>query len=287
MKILITGAFSNIGKFLIEELNREGFSIRCFVLLNEKNKEIARGMDHVDVIFGDIRNKEDVRQSVKGCNSVVHLAFASPNTCEKYPLFAHRINIQGTKNLIEVAQEISNSFRIVFASSVSVKFYNMHKDTNVIDSLRYPLYAKDKLECEGLIMSSSLDWCLLRIGAILPTEFPSIDDLFHIPYNTRFEFIHIKDAVSALKNAAISIEASKKILLIGGGKEFRMNYGDFVNDILSIAGLEMPEKEDYSLRSYLTNWFDTDKSQRILQYQKHTYEYFLDEMRSKREDRAD
>lgn len=42
MRILVTWAFGNIGKYLINELVRQNHNVKCFVLPNKKNKTIAQ-----------------------------------------------------------------------------------------------------------------------------------------------------------------------------------------------------------------------------------------------------
>jgi hypothetical protein len=71
----------------------------------------------------------------------------------------------------------------------------------------------------------------------------------------------------------------RKVLLIGGGKEFCMKYGDFVSDLFRIAGQKIPKKSDFSSVPYLTDCFNTITSQEILKYQSHHYIDFLKEMR--------
>lgn len=86
MRILVTGAFGNIGKLLINELIKQKYSVRCLVLPSVKNKKIAQKIQRVkniDVFYGDIRKIKDVKKVVSNCDVVIHLAFASPEVCEK------------------------------------------------------------------------------------------------------------------------------------------------------------------------------------------------------------
>jgi len=276
MKVLITGAFGNIGRFLIPELVKQKYSVNCLVLPNEKNKKIIQG---TKVFYGDVRKKKDFAKAIEGCDVVIHLAFIDPDVCKERPLFAYKVNIGGTRNLIQVAERSCRNIKIVFSSSASVYFYELNKNSKKIKSLRYNKYTKHKLECEKLIKLSLLSWSILRIGPILPIEFPIPGGLLNIPANTRFEFIHINDVVTALINASKRKKANRKVLLIGGGKEFRMQYKDFVKDLFSIVDFKVPSDSDFSFEPYLTNYFDTKESQEILDYQKHHYEDFLKEMR--------
>jgi len=278
MQILVTGAFGNIGKFLISELLKQGYCVKCFVLPSEKNRRIERRnrkIKRIKVYYGDIRKKEDIEIAIKYCRAVIHLAFASPEICQKNHSEACKTNIEGTKNLIEAVKENSENIKIIFPSSASVYFYNLYKKTNKIKLLRYIEYTKHKLECEKMIKLSSLNWCVLRIGAVLPTKFPILRNLLDIPYNAHFQFVHVKDVITALINAVKVKEAIKRILLIGGGKEFCMQYKDFVSNLFRIAGRKIPKDSDFTSRPYLTECFDTAESQKILKYQKHSYKDFL------------
>ena len=69
-----------------------------------------------------------------------------------------------------------------------------------------------------IIKLSLSNWCILRIGAILPTRLLVSKDIFSIPSGVYFRFICIEDAVTALTNAIESNESKGKTFLIGGGK---------------------------------------------------------------------
>jgi len=278
MKVFITGALGGIGALLVPELIKQKHSVSYFVLSGKKNKKITQG---VRVFYGDIKKKSDIVGAIKGYDVIIHLAFASPDICRKKPSLAYKINVEGTKNLIQIAEESCKDVKIIFPSSVSTYFYELNKNSKKIKSLRYIEYTKQKLECEKIIKSSSLNWSILKIGAILPVEFPIPSNLLNIPADTRFQFIHIKDVIVALINASKIKKSNKEILLIGGGKDFRMRYKDFVRDIFRIAGFKIPKDNEFSFKSYLTDYFDTTKSQKILRYQKHHYKNFLKEMRHK------
>lgn len=79
-KILVTGADGFIGSHLTEELVRQGHNVKAFVYYNSFNswgwldhspKEIR---DHLEVFAGDIRDPHGVKQAMKDCDVVLHLA---------------------------------------------------------------------------------------------------------------------------------------------------------------------------------------------------------------------
>ena len=85
MKILVTGAFGNIGKAVIEEAYKKNHEIIVFEVDNKKTRKDAHKYQKKikNVIFGDIRNFENVKKSIKECDSVIHLAAIIPPILKK------------------------------------------------------------------------------------------------------------------------------------------------------------------------------------------------------------
>jgi nucleoside-diphosphate-sugar epimerase len=174
---------------------------------------------------------------------------------------------------------------LVFVSSISAYFYEKYKNSKKFNLLRYKKYTEQKIECENIIRSSLSQWCILRLGAILPTDLSNLKNIFSIPYNVHFEFIHIKDVVTALINATKKDKAVGKILLVGGGKKLCVQYKRFVNDLFFLFGHKLPKNNKFSLEPYLTECFNTKESQDILKYQKHSYKDFLLETKQQTENK--
>lgn len=85
MKILITGAFGNIGKAVIEEAHKRNHEVIVFEIDNKKTRKNAQKHRNKvkKVIFGDIRNFEDVKKAVQESEIVIHLAAIIPPTSKK------------------------------------------------------------------------------------------------------------------------------------------------------------------------------------------------------------
>jgi dTDP-glucose 4,6-dehydratase len=112
-KILVTGADGFIGSHLTEELIRQGCDVRAFVFYNSFNSwgwldetetDIKK---NIEVFAGDVRDPHGVRQAMKGCEVVFHLAaligipysYHSPNTYVD-------TNIKGTLNIVQAARDL-------------------------------------------------------------------------------------------------------------------------------------------------------------------------------------
>ncbi len=124
--ILITGADGFIGSHLTEALVQQGFNVRAFVLYNSFNS--WGWLDHCapdlkgkfEVFSGDIRDPHGVKEAMKGCNVVMHLAalIAIPYSYHSPDTYVDT-NIKGTLNVLQAAREIGVK-RVVHTSTSEV-----------------------------------------------------------------------------------------------------------------------------------------------------------------------
>lgn len=275
-KVLITGAFGFVGRFLIDYLKND-YQIVCLVRKNRKNMEIAKKYNNVDIFWGDLLNIKDISNALAGCDFIVHLAFTDPDICEKNVQKKCEPNVTGCKNLLEAISNYDKKIKLIFASSVVAYFYEkLQKNNDEFNTLRYKEYAKHKIECEKIIAKSSVSYCILRIGAILPNEITKkyIASLPKIPLKTKFEFICIDDLMIAIGNA-MKIKTCNRMFLIGGGKDFRMYYEDFLSAVITALKIGMDYKLVNVNEKYYSDWFRTAIGQKTLKYQKSTFKEYL------------
>ena len=124
--ILITGADGFIGSHLTEALVRRGYNVRAFVLYNSFNTWgwMERCAPDVkgkfEVFAGDVRDPQGVKESMKGCDAVLHLAamIAIPFSYHSPDTFIDT-NIKGTLNVLKAARELGLS-RVVHTSTSEV-----------------------------------------------------------------------------------------------------------------------------------------------------------------------
>ena len=80
MKILVTGAEGFIGSHLVEGLLKKGHKVKALVFYNSFNSLgwidtfQDRTKKKIDVILGDIRDKEFIDRSLLGIDVVINLA---------------------------------------------------------------------------------------------------------------------------------------------------------------------------------------------------------------------
>ena len=108
MKALVTGAAGFIGSHVVDALSAAGADVRGF------DRREASGAG--EFVVGDILDREALAHAVEGCDTVFHLA-----ACYSYARadagLMERVNVEGTRALIETALRGSRSRRIVLTSS--------------------------------------------------------------------------------------------------------------------------------------------------------------------------
>jgi len=289
MKVLVTGAFGNIGTSATEELLRRGHDVRCFDLKTKENIVSAKKIKReAESVLGDLRNPEDVALAVQDRDVVVHLAFVIPRlsatgvSSEEEPQWAREINVGGTQNLIQAIQTQSQPPKMLFASSFHIYGYTQdHAPPRKVTDIPQPVehYAHHKVECEKMVRESGLDWSIFRLAAALPLRLIMDPGMFDVALDNRIEFVHTHDVGLAIANALEIEEAWGKIWHIGGGPACQLTQGQLVEGVLGAVGLRMLPEEAFPSDPYPTDWLDTTESQRVLKFQRYTLHDYLQDLR--------
>lgn len=124
MKVLVTGSDGFIGSHLTEELVKKGYAVKAFVYYNSFNnwgwldslpKDILR---EIEIFQGDIRDPNGVREAVKGCELIFHLAalIAIPFSYHSPDTYVDT-NIKGTLNILQAARDYQNMRTLITSTS--------------------------------------------------------------------------------------------------------------------------------------------------------------------------
>lgn len=287
MRVLVTGAFGNAGRSVLVELLAQGHRVRAFDLRTRANLRAARRFGgQIELCWGDVRNPLDLARAVEGEDAVAHIAFVIPPESESRPDWAREINVTGTHHLIAAMQACPRPPRLVYTSSISVAGPRGPEDEPPLTAA-HPTRASDaysahKIETEAMVRDSGLDWTILRLGAVLPLEIPKRFHpmTFDIPEGQRVEVVHPGDVGLAVANALRCDEALGRILLIGGGESCRMRMGELRAQIAGLIGMPAFPASAFSRMPYYTDFVDTAEAQRLLRFQRHSFDAYLDEARS-------
>lgn len=290
-RVFLTGAFGNIGLNTLVELLARGYYVTTFDLPNRKNfrkyrKFKKKWSNRITAKWGDLRNYKEVEKAMEEIGAVIHLGAIIPPLSSKYPDLAYEVNVGGTSNVIKAMQMKSPHAHLIFTSSFTI--YGNRNENPIIsigDSFN-PMddYAKHKLECERLIQTSNLKWTILRL-----TWVPSLNDLkmfrfmFDVPLETKIEICVAKDVGLSLVNTLYNSKASDRIFNIACGRSSRIQYGQYLLEMLEIFGLgkDAVPAEAFSHNGTFGGWIKPQGSQRVLKYHRTSLNSFYKDMKYK------
>ncbi|NHJ46917.1 MAG: NAD(P)-dependent oxidoreductase [Asgard group archaeon] len=283
LNLLVTGAFGVVGTAVVKKLINEQHQVSCFDIRNSNTKRIARKFrNKINLIWGDIRDKEKVREIVKNQDVVIHLAFILPPLVNQKPDFAREVNVVGTQNLIEAILAQPNPPRLIYSSSVAIYGDVREEKQPIPITATYKstdFYTQHKIETMDIIQKSSLEYSIYILGFVPPLDRLVFDpSMFEMPLDTKIEVIHLVDLAKAFAHGAVSKDIWGKILHISGGETCRSVYKEFLNR--SMEALSIGQIPDEAIQGALHHscYLDTCESQMLLNYQSHSFDDIVKDM---------
>jgi UDP-glucose 4-epimerase len=120
MKALVTGGAGFIGSNLVRELLAAGMSVVVLDNLSSGHEQNLAPFPQVELVRGDVRDKETVEHAIQGSTFVFHLAASVGNKRSiEHPLEDSAINVLGTINLLEAACR-AEVRKFIFSSSAGI-----------------------------------------------------------------------------------------------------------------------------------------------------------------------
>jgi UDP-glucose 4-epimerase len=121
MRILVTGGAGFIGSHIVEALLQRGDTVRVLDNFSTGFREnLKAGNDTVEILEGDLRDKQAVQAAVQGVDQVFHLAaFISVPQSMQDPETCFAVNIGGTSTLLEASRR-AGVRKVVISSSTAV-----------------------------------------------------------------------------------------------------------------------------------------------------------------------
>lgn len=290
MRVLITGAFGNLGMMCVDQALGLGYSLRCLDIDSPANRRLAtiykkHDPERVEIILGDILDDALLPRLVEGVDAILHNAALLPPRTETEPDEAERINVGACKRLIAQAESRPDPPVFVFPSSVTVFGLidgpprERRADGPVMASDNY---TRHKIEIERTLQASSLPWVIARVGVsvdarTLKTDLETFKRLLRTRADNPMEYVHPKDVAYAMCRAATVREAQRKVLLLGGGSRCQIDHHRFMATAFRSLGLRLPAAV-FGEEAFYTHWMDTADSQSLLGFQNHGFSAYEQEM---------
>tara|TARA_A100001388_G_C28774992_1_gene506735 strand:+ start:6113 stop:7090 length:978 start_codon:yes stop_codon:yes gene_type:complete len=155
-KIFITGGAGYVGSELTKHLLNKGYQVTVYDLLIYGNT--LENNNNLNLVKGDIRDQDLLKQHLKGHDALIHLACISNDpSFELNPKLGKEINLDAFEPLVDLSKK-ADIKKFFYASSSSVYGIKSEKNVNEAMSLE-PLtdYSKFKAECEKILLDYKSD----------------------------------------------------------------------------------------------------------------------------------
>ncbi len=282
MRVLLTGAFGSLGSLVVEELLDRSHHVVAFDVPSKPNRKVARGFEKrpkLELAWGDIRDAEQVATLVHRVDAVVHLAALIPPFSENDPELAFAVNVRGTEHILEAIRTATRPPLMIYSSSISV--FGPRKQDDPLCTPEDAVVATDhysghKIHCEERVRVLDSPWAILRFAGMADSRMQQRDPdrarmALALAPDSPVEFVHPRDAATAIVHVLERPEAHGRILLIGGGEDCRVTTLRMIQTMMGALGISM-SAEDLGDQPSNGPWLDTTESQRLLSYQRHTVE---------------
>jgi len=300
MKILITGAFGNIGKAVLEESYKRGHEIIVFEVENKKTHKNARNYRQKikTVLFGEIQNFEDIKKAVRNCDAVIHLAAIIPPISKKCRELTMDVNYGGTINLINAIKETKRNIPFIFASSASVmgptqlqnKLVDRHDPMIITGN-----YEESKIKSETFLKKNADNYLIFRLAGVLPNfsvlsfmgAFPLMEEIFDMHPDMRLEMIMAEDVATALVTGLEKLKSGvakkNQAYILGGGEKngWQLRGREFISRLFGSLSLPVPDQKYFTqdINKYHLDWYDTKEAQQEFNFQDHSIDYFFKQIK--------
>lgn len=280
MRVLITGGAGRLGIRVCEAGLQSGWQVRVFDLPGPRTRAALKSLaGRTEVVWGDIADGNDVQRALQDVDAVVHMAAVLTATTTVDPALASRVNVEGTRVLVQGIQSTGLRIPLVYTSSVAVFGPTPHATEPLCAERVVPqprgIYAETKLKAEELIKASGVDYVILRLGSHWQDQIFSRAELrymFRIPLDNRIEISHPNDTARAIVNAVQYLPAVRgRTLVVSSGPRGRMLHRERVRAIMRTFGLPLPPAGRFSSQPAPMDWYDTHESQQLLHYQTKTF----------------
>ena len=279
--VLITGGAGSVGRQLAGMFLAEGRPVRIFDLpfMDFSGLEDE---PNVEIVKGDITDKESVYEALRNVGGILHLAALLPPASERDRDKTFAVNVEGTRNIVEALKSHGSKATLVFTSSIST-YGDTSKESDPIKITQpqnaIDIYAESKIAGEKVLIGSGVNFVILRIASIAVPAFLEPPEPWPFTSDQRVEMVHRDDVADAIKASVGPAEAVGNVFNIAGGSTWRLAGKDYVEDFFDFMGAPV-EMAVYREEPGWNDWYDTVESQKILNYQNRSYDFYSGEMKA-------
>jgi NAD dependent epimerase/dehydratase len=267
--ILVTGAEGFIGSHLVEALVNQGRHVKAMALYNSFGRYgwldtlPEKTRSKIELVMGDVRDPFCVREAMRGCDGVMHLAalIAIPYSYVA-PASYVDVNVNGTLNVVQAVRDLGIK-KIVHTSTSEV--YGTAQQVPIPEAHRLigqSPYSASKIAADQMAYSYFCSFgtpvAIARpfntygprqsLRAVIPTiilqALSDAPDLALGSLHPTRDFNFVSDTVSGLIEVLDNKSSIGETINIGSG--FEISIGDTVKLISEITGKNFKVKTEES-----------------------------------------
>jgi len=254
-KVLVTGSGGFIGSHLTQRLVEAGANVRAFVHYNALGAwgwlDSSQYREDIEVIAGDIVDRDSIRNAMHGMHTVFHLAALIGIPYSYYsPASYVRTNIGGTLNILQSARELEVE-RVIHTSTSEV--YGSARYVPIDES--HPLqgqspYSASKIGADKIAEAFNLSFAVpvttvrpfntfgprQSARAVIPTIIAQCltgNDIQLGNLHPTRDFCYVADTVEGFLLAASKPDAIGRTINLGSGQE--ISIGDLAKMIARLT----------------------------------------------------
>lgn len=255
MKALVTGSGGFVGKYLVDYLKTLGYETHGI-----ERSQSTQSNIHI----GDITNQAFVTSVIEKVSPdlVFHLAaYSLVKTSFQEPALVHKINVEGSRNVLDALQNKAPQARFLYVSSAVV--YGMTTNAHLRESDEVTPtspYAQSRIDTEKMLFDYHLpwvvsrsfnhtgpgqaaeyvlsDWCKQAVAIELGQQVPIIKVGDIEPVR---DFMDVRDVVK-IYHLLLTTGVPHEIYNVGSGVGYRL--GDLLNKILSFINVPVQVEVD-------------------------------------------
>jgi len=269
-RVFVTGAFGQIGTELVPELQKRHGEKNVIALAH---KEIP---EHFDGIAekGDVRDNEAMKSIIEkhSITQIFHLASLLSATGEKHPQIAWDVNMNGLKNILDLAVE--HNIKVFWPSSIAVFGPTTPKNNTPQHTIIEPttIYGVTKLAgemlCQYYFLKHGLDVRSLRYPGLISykaepgggTTDYAVDIFYRAIKKERYRCFVREDTVLPMMYMDDAIRAA--IMIMDAGKEKIKLRTSYNLAAISFSAKELEEAIRKKIRD-LKAEYEPDERQKI------------------------
>lgn len=224
--ILIAGGTGRLGQMAVPLLTSRGLRVRVLTRRPEEARHLYGGSDLVEIVSGDARDPQAVKQAMSGVQTVISAIHGFAGTGNDNP---GTVDWQGNANLIHTAQANGVEHFILMSIHGAAPDHSME-------------LMRMKYKAEQELRASKLGWTIIRATAYMELW----AELLGVPLvstgktmifgrgDSPINFVSVRDVAGFIELAVLDPQTRGTVIEVGGPQNLSMN--QFVRSFQALTG---------------------------------------------------